>query len=108
MLDNKVYDKKAEEYKSMALKKLRVPLLTYTGKILHDLKWFAGLGDIMGVSEESMPACSASGGVSEISPEAFFLETALCDTYGSMIRFMWNSGAAYGKIRMSDIRPLHI
>lgn len=39
---NKVYDKEVEEYKNMTLKKLRVPLLIYTGKILQDYQ--NGLG----------------------------------------------------------------
>lgn len=44
--------------------------------ITRSSKWFANLDDIMGVSEESMPACSANGGFSEISPEAFFRNTS--------------------------------
>lgn len=39
---SKVYDKEVEEYKNMTLKKLRVPLLIYTGKILQDYQ--NGLG----------------------------------------------------------------
>lgn len=39
---NKVYDKEIEEYKNVTLKKLRVPLLIYTGKILQDYQ--NGLG----------------------------------------------------------------
>lgn len=39
---NKIYDKKIEEYKNIILKKLRVPLLIYTGKILQDYQ--NGLG----------------------------------------------------------------
>lgn len=39
---NKIYDKEVEEYKNMTLKKLRVPLLIYTGKILQDYQ--NGLG----------------------------------------------------------------
>ena len=39
---SKLYDKKMEEYKNITLKKLRVPLLIYTGKILQDYQ--NGLG----------------------------------------------------------------
>ena len=39
---NKVYDKEIEKYKNVTLKKLRVPLLIYTGKILQDYQ--NGLG----------------------------------------------------------------
>lgn len=39
---SKLYDKKIEEYKNITLKKLRVPLLIYTGKILQDYQ--NGLG----------------------------------------------------------------
>lgn len=39
---NKVYEKVIEEYKNVTLKKLRVPLLIYTGKILQDYQ--NGLG----------------------------------------------------------------
>lgn len=39
---NKIYDKEVEAYKNMTLKKLRVPLLIYTGKILQDYQ--NGLG----------------------------------------------------------------
>lgn len=39
---NKVYAKEIEEYKNVTLKKLRVPLLIYTGKILQDYQ--NGLG----------------------------------------------------------------
>lgn len=39
---SKLYDNKIEEYKNITLKKLRVPLLIYTGKILQDYQ--NGLG----------------------------------------------------------------
>ena len=39
---SKLYDKKIEEYKNITLKKLSVPLLIYTGKILQDYQ--NGLG----------------------------------------------------------------
>lgn len=39
---SKLYDNKTEEYKNTTLKKLRVPLLIYTGKILQDYQ--NGLG----------------------------------------------------------------